>query len=219
MKKLIIIILLLLPLQTFALSVGVVSDLHVGSKKTRKTVNSTVYPSKAVSYFKKAVKKMKGVDVIVVLGDNTQEGGAKYYKQLKKVENKIKVLWVRGNHDSNDFKYVSNKTNYYVDFDDVRIVVVDTNFANSSGNGRISPEGLRVFNEASQTEKKIVVAMHHPPMNKATRKCDWNPEYDWVKDADFILSGHWHSEVNCGQVKVFPALTEKKQLTYRIINL
>lgn len=210
--------------RTHAMQVGVVSDIHAGSLKTRKAGTSIVYPSKAVSYFEKAVKEMKkkNVDVIIALGDNTQAGGKKYYKQLKAVENKygIKVLWVKGNHDNyRDFKYVSNKTNYYADFGDTRIIVLDTNFANANGNGRITPEGLQIYEEASQTDKKVVVAMHHPPFNKATKTCDWNPEYDWVNSADFILSGHWHIERDCGDFKVFPALTEKKKLNYRMVEL
>jgi predicted phosphodiesterase len=205
-----------------AMEVGVIADIHAGKEGKRKAGSSIVYPKLAINYFEKALKEMQGkVDIVLVLGDNTNRGKKKYYKRLKKVENKynMRVLWVKGNHDNKNFRYLYDKTNYYVDFGDIRIVVLDTNTGDVNGNGGINSEGLVLYREVSKTDKKVVVAMHHPPMNKATKTCDWNSAYDWVKDADLILSGHWHKEITCGNTMVFSPLSEHKRLTYRIISL
>jgi predicted phosphodiesterase len=224
MKKLfcIIAVLTFFPLHTSAMNLGIVSDMHADSKSTRKAGKSTVYPSKAVSYFEKAVKAMKtqGVDVIIALGDNTNSGKKKYYKQLKKIENKygVKVAWVKGNHDSKNFKYLNDKTNYSLDFGDNRIIILDTNFSNATGNGRITPEALEFYKEKSVTDKKVIVAMHHAPYVKNS-DCIWNHEYDWVNDAKTVFSGHWHQNKTCSETRIFPALTEHKKLNFSVIEL
>lgn len=214
------ILLISIPLNAGAFSLGVMTDLHAGSQNTRRTEVSTVYPSKAVGYFEKSLKKMKGkVDAVAVLGDTSNEGRKTDYVKLKKVADKsgIKVLWVRGNHDSKYFNILNSKTNYYVDFFDIRIIVLDTNFAKASSNGGISPEALAFYEEKSNTDKKVIVAMHHPPFVK-NQNCVWNPAYDWAKGAQTILAGHWHKGKTCGNTTIFPALSENKNLNYRIIG-
>jgi len=170
------IILLLFPFFCSA-HIGVISDLHAGSLKIRRNSNqSVVYPRLAVKYFDKALAQMNGkVDFVVALGDITQRGEKKYYKQLKKVENKrgIKVIWIKGNHDDNDFKIMGGYEKY-------------------------TQDGLTF--------------QHIPPLNRYT--CDPTEKIEGT-----ILAGHWHMEKDCGNVKVFPALTEHKKLNYRIYDI
>ncbi len=61
--------------------------------------------------------------------------------------------------------------------------------------------------------------MHHPPCDNELRYCGWNSEYDWVKNANLIIAGHWHTAYSWNNVKVFKALTEHKKLNYEIISL
>lgn len=190
-----------------AMSVGVVSDIHIGKMNKRKSGSSIVYPSKAISYFEKAVKEMKakGVELIVSLGDNTQVGGSKYYKQLKKIENKygIKVLWVKGNHDDKNFK-ILGQNDYIYEQGGIRFAVVDNSKCFF---------GSCIVKEVNNAD---IVLQHIPPLIRIT--CDWDSKFDVERDYT-IWSGHFHKEMTCGKVKVFPALTEHKHLTYKIITL
>ena len=130
MRKIIITIALLFPFVTHALSIGVISDIHAGKQKTRKSGSSIVYPSKAVSYFDKALAQMNGkVDFVVCLGDNAQSGEKKYYKRLKTIElkRKIKILWVKGNHDSKYFSILGPSTFTY-SVGSLKFSVIDTTY-------------------------------------------------------------------------------------------
>ena len=212
MKKIIIAIgLILLPLNCFAFSVGVVSDIHAGSKKTRMEQGglSIVYPSKAVSYFEKAVQQMKakGVDLIVVLGDIVQDNSKKNYPKLKKIEQTygIKVLWVMGNHDNaNNFKKYFGSDDYTYETNGIKFVVknVSTCDSDNCSIGDV-PSG-------------DIILQHEPPLIRYT--CDWKQGFDAEKDLT-IWAGHWHMEKTCGNVRIFPALTEHRKLNYQIINL
>jgi len=155
MKCLLFFLFIITPLNCcFALDIGVVADIHAGKQRKRDTGTNVLYPRKGVGYFEKAVKRMRGkVDLIVALGDNTNNGEIKYYyKKLRKVENKCKIpiLWVKGNHDGKNFRYLSTANNYYRDFDNVRIIVLDTNSGYKNANGGIIPEGLELYNQAVQ---------------------------------------------------------------------
>jgi len=222
MKKIAALILtLIFPIQCFALNAGVISDIHSGKDKKRKAGSNITYPKKAEGFFKAALKNLKrqGAEIVIVLGDNANKGQVKYYKKLKKAAKKygLPMVWVKGNHDSRNFAYLRNDTNYFVDIGDVRIIVVDTTYSDGNGNGQVSPEGLALYQSASQTDKKVVLAMHHPPYYKNT--CDWNPLYDAISDADTILAGHWHKNAQCGSTRVFTALTERKRANYFMVSL
>lgn len=202
-----------------ALSVGVITDIHAGGKKTRKSGTSVVYPKKAVQYFERAVQEMqkKDVDLIVSLGDTTQSGEKKYYNQLKKVAGKYrtKVLWIKGNHDSKYFSILSPST-YFYDKDQVRFIILNTGLCTKSQmNAGCLDQSQVDFLNLNKTENTVIL-QHVPPL--IPDKCEFNIKY--VAEDDMrVLAGHWHSEMTCGNVMVFPALTEHKRLTYRIINI
>lgn len=209
----------LFPLQSFALNIGVVSDIHAGNKKTRKSGSSIVYPSKAVSYFEKAVKQMKGkgVDLIIALGDSTQAGGKKYYRRLKAVENKygIKVLWVHGNHSYKGDDYLAPR-NYIYDKGGVRFIILDTGVCpKAKMNAGCLDQSQVDFLHFNQTGNDVIL-QHVPPLFEGS--CEFRT--DFIAEEDMrVLSGHFHEEMNCGNVRVFPALTEHKHLNYSVINL
>ena len=203
--------LILFPAQCGALKVGIVSDIHAGKQKKRTAGTSVIYPKKAVRYFERAVKKMqsKGVDLIISLGDTTNKGKKKYYKQLKKIEKKygIKVLWVKGNHDDRDFSILGPE-NYVYELNGMRFVVINTSDC---------PKRKRIAGCMKDAPPKgDIYLQHHAPLIKGT--CDWRDDFKNGK-SDVIWSGHWHKEITCGNIKIFPALTEHKQLQYRIITI
>lgn len=218
MKKLLALI-AFLPFTCSAFSVGVVSDIHTGKMNTRRSGPSIVYPSKAVSYFERAVKEMKskGVDVIISLGDSTQAGGSKYYKQLKKIEKKygVKTIWVWGNHSHSGDKLLGPANQVY-EKDGFTFITLDTSACPKKQiNGGCLDQSQVDFLHQNYVEGAIVL-QHIPPLVKNT--C--NLRTDFIAEENMITwSGHFHKEMTCGNARVFPALTEHKKLTYRIINL
>jgi predicted phosphodiesterase len=201
------IIILLFPFNCFAMKVGVVSDIHAGFKGIRKSGTSVVYPRKGVDYFEKAVVEMKknGVELVVSLGDNTHFGEKKYYKKLKNVEKKygITVLWIKGNHDDKDFR-ILGRENYIYEKDGIKFEIRNNSHC---------------FKDRNCVMKKTdadVLLQHVPPFYNDT--CDWMPNYNSEIESA-IWSGHWHDERVCGDVIIFPALTEHGKLNYRIIEL
>lgn len=219
MKILLTIAVLLIPFNAFAFKAGVVSDLHLGKKSTRKAGTSIVYPKKALKYFERAVKEMKlqGVEVIISLGDNTQEGGKKYYKGLRKIESKygIKVLWVHGNHSYKGDDALAPR-NYIYDKDGTRFIILDTGVCPKHRmNAGCLDQSQVDFLHFNQTGKDIIL-QHVPPLEADT--C--NSRTDFIAEEDLVVfSGHFHKEMSCGNVRIFPALTEHKRLNYSIVNI
>jgi predicted phosphodiesterase len=190
------------------MKVGVVSDLHLGSKSTRKSGSSIVYPSKALSYFERAVQQMKaqGVDLIVALGDLAQDNSKKNYPKLKKVEQKygIKVLWLMGNHDNaGNFKKYFGSDDYIYEQGGIKFHVKNV-ICNDSQNCLRGDLG------------GDIILQHYPIF--IPNACNVMPMFDAEKDLT-IWSGHWHKSRTCEKDRIFPALTEHKKLNYSIIDI
>jgi len=200
-----------------------IADIHKGSGTRNLTKENITYPKYGSRYFKKALKRAKAskVDACIALGDNVNNGKANQAKKLAKIAKKggVKILWVKGNHDSaKSQKYLYTKTNYFMDFSSIRIVVLDSNFVNLAGNGGVSPENQEFYKQAIQTDRKVILAMHHPPFDKKTHQ--WNPAYDWIgEEPEYVLSGHFHTGFREGKYWSVPALTLKKQLRIEYIEL
>ena len=89
-KTILLAMLILLPLQTKAMTIGLMSDLHAGKAKRRTNIEGqTVYPRKATGMFNSYLKELKrnGTRVVIVAGDNTNKKKAKkkYVKKLRKI--------------------------------------------------------------------------------------------------------------------------------------
>lgn len=219
-KLLLLAIVVILPFQCFAFSVGIVSDVHAGKKKIRKAGSSVTYPKKAVSYFATAVRQMKsqGVDLIIALGDNIQDSSKKNYKKLKGIEKKygIKILWVVGNHDDQKkFSILGPKT-YTYDFSGTRFVALNTSLCEKSQKSRGCLHQSQIdYLNTNKTENTIVL-QHIPPIleNSFVWRDDFSAETGMT-----VWSGHWHSSFEKDTVKIFPALTEHKQLEYSVFEV
>jgi predicted phosphodiesterase len=201
------------------MSVGIVTDLHLGNKSTRKSGQSIVYPRRALAYFDRAVGEMKakGVDLVVSLGDQTQDGGKKYYKQLKKVEAKygIKTIWVFGNHGHSSDK-VLGPANQTYEKDGITFVVLDTSQCSKQQlNAGCLPKSQIDYLNAHKGLNTIVL-QHIPPLFENT--CEIRGDFSEERGMP-VWSGHFHKSMRCGDVRVFPALTEHKKLNYSIIEL
>lgn len=202
-----------------------IADIHNGSGTKKASKANVIYPKHGNRYFKEALRRAKEskVDACIVLGDNANTGKRKEAKELVKTAKKsgVRVIWVKGNHDSRrSQKYLSDRTNYIVNFRNVRVVVLDSNTGNTAGNGGVSAENRGFYQRALNTNKKIVLAMHHPPFQKNISSHPWNHEYDWIGDEpDYVLGGHYHLGWKKGKYIAVKALTLQKHLEMRYIKL
>lgn len=223
MKKILLITILLLPFFARAEKFCLIADIHNGNGTRKLTKENITYPKYAKRYFKSALKytKKEKVDACIILGDNANNGKSNQAKELAKIAKKggVKILWVKGNHDSaKSQKHLYTQTNYFMDFSNIRIVVLDSDFVNLAGNGGVSLENQEFYKQVIQTDRKVILAMHHPPFDKKTHQ--WNPAYDWIGDKpEYVLSGHFHTGFREGKYWSVPALTLKKQLRIEYIEL
>jgi predicted phosphodiesterase len=210
-------ILTILLLITFAIpnanaSVGLIADIHAGKEKVRINSNgSKVYPKKGEATFKKALKimKKKGVEFVLVLGDNTNSNSVKYANKIKKVarSSKMTVLFAKGNHERKVFKYISKEDYYVREINGKKIMVLDTNYKDFNSLGDISPTQKEWIYE--NIEGVDIISMHHP----ISEDCKVSSRYQWLDDliksngVQKVYSGHLHYDYQCGVYRGIGALT------------
>lgn len=216
---------LLTPFLARAEKFCLIADIHNGSGTRKSSKLNVVYPKHGNRYLKEALRRAResGVDACIVLGDNTKLGKRKEAQKLAKTARKsgVRVIWVKGNHDSiRSQRELSGKTSFFVDFRNVRVIVLDSNAVNMSGNGGVSAANRRFYQRALNTDKKIVLAMHHPPFQKNIVSHPWNHEYDWIGDEpEYVVSGHYHTGWRKGKYISVKALTLQKHLEIRYLKL
>jgi len=210
MKHLLITIALLLFAQPVSADIGLISDMHVGKEKARKnSEGSYVYPKKALGEFKKTLKIMNGkVDFVLVLGDSTNKKSSKYAKKVKRASrvSKVPIIWVKGNHEKNGFRYIFNETYYTREINGIKIMVLDTNHTDLSSIGQISETQKQWVYQ--NIEGVDVIGMHHP-INQDARSMQ---RYAWldelVKEHNItVYSGHIHRNQTEGNYHWIGALT------------
>jgi len=216
---------LLVPLLARAEKFCLIADIHNGNGVRKTSETNVLYPKHGNRYFKEALRRAKEsrVDACIVLGDNAKLGKRKEAQKLAKTAKKsgVRVIWVKGNHDSiKSQRELYARTNYVVDFSGVRVIVLDSNAINISSNGGVSAANRRFYQRALNTDKKIILAMHHPPFQKNIASHPWNHEYDWIGDEpDYVVGGHYHTGWRKGKYISVKALTLQKHLEMRYIKL
>lgn len=214
-----------------SISVAWITDIHADSAKIKKDVgDNVIYPSN----YKKCLEEVlaKKTDIVIATGDNTETGDSSYYQDLKSLTNGRNVIWVKGNHDSNDFQILSAKNYYYVDYQNWRIIVLDTAEQFGSSTGILDDSQINFLKDSLNTDKNMIVAMHHPPFFYNSRENiytrDKIPLYDsffsaLTPNVKYVLTGHWHhdisAEINGTQFLTEKALTQDSTCNYKIINL
>lgn len=206
MKKLIILLLLLLPLQTFAF--GWITDTHIGGDSKRKTEFDTIYPSKALKYLESYFKSHRGTSVLIT-GDISHKGRKQDYSKLRKLAGKynINLLLAKGNHDLKGMP----ETHYSTVVDGCKLIVLDSNYIQPTGSGGISPDEMNWLKNELKSDLPVVVAMHHPPFHPIT--AELMPEYsefvEVVSGVKFVLSGHNHVNHSRGIFQTQSAFSQK----------
>lgn len=213
-----------------AIKVGLISDIHAGKNKIRdREGTNVVYPRKSLSSFKTALKKFEkeDIDVCLILGDNVDLGDKKYAKELQKIAKKrpFRILWLRGNHDSTKSMRVLSQADYYIaDIKDFRFIILDTSRKNGTSIGFLDDNQINWFKDALNTNKHVIVAMHHPPFTNKS----FDTQYPYKRFMEIvdessnikkIFTGHLHNGIEHGIVSVIVPLTLKDKGGYNILNI
>lgn len=193
--------------------IAIIADIHAASqdKRTTSDPKNIVYPSMYKDVLTDTFKKLKEneTNLTIILGDNTNNSSETHAKKLKAIadEQKMKVLWLKGNHEkynSNVMEVLGVEKNYFYYFDknDWRIIVLNTEDEHFEKDvrGNISEEQLKWIDDALNTDHFILIAMHRPIWERGTLNAI-SPEYAALentlarhRNVRYVFSGHWHTE-------------------------
>lgn len=203
--------------------IGWVTDIHADRFKKRAVDSGKLYPKKYLIYVPKVFKELKKqkVRTVISTGDNTNSGDDNYAEELMRLTNeeKMDVIWVRGNHDNDEVMSIlglPNKQYYFRDIDNTRIIVLDsTEYKNGEYDyrGDISSEQIGWMKESLKTDKDVIIAMHIPIFSKdiipntmdeskgesftvgdvLDRYTELEKIFRESKNIKLVLSGHWHA--------------------------
>lgn len=226
-------------------AIGVISDIHAANDKQR-MVDGLVYgyPRKYKEFFPFALEAMKkqGVSVVLALGDNTNVGKSHYAENLVGMAKNahMDVIWVKGNHDRKETEVMKDfgvdPTNYFRDFKDWRIIVLDSTVIDTNGIGGIDEAQLKWLTESLKTSKGVIIAMHHSIWERTEDgkqvKDSIYPSYDKFEkiisqsgNVKYVFSGHYHIPdwvhvYNGIEYHIIPSLTrDEDNAQFKIVNL
>lgn len=200
--------------------IGWVSDIHADRFKRRTVDSGTIYPRQYQDYLPKVFDEMrsKGIDTVIATGDSTNSGDDNYARELSKIsqEKRMRVIWVRGNHDNDKVMRIladKNTGYYYVDYGNMRIVAMDDVESGGGYQGYIDSQQLDWLRSSLKTEKQVIVSMHIPIFDGGdaltsnhflqsgnfTKMGDILDSYAQFENVlhengnvKMVLSGHWH---------------------------
>lgn len=230
---------LLIPESSFAASIGWVTDIHAGNADLRNAGSETGNIQQPKNYdvsFHSVLSELKNksVDLVIATGDNTNNSEDKYADDLLDIakDNKIKVLWTKGNHDGEetlDEFGLAGVGYYYHDYGNIRIIVLNNTEIYEDYYGGISQKQLDWLQQAIITEKDIIVALHIPVFQGKddTSVMDRYQSLEQIISSSprvkLVLGGHYHmnfeTEINGVKHKILQPLTKKeKNRSYGLIN-
>ncbi len=196
------------------LVVGVVTDIHAGHAKHRDMGNGNdLTPKDYCKNLKKVFSQAKA-DFYIALGDNTLDGGNVEADMVLKCvkDNKKDFIWVRGNHDNDRaWKEFELPNYYYRDKGNWRIIVLYDSVYDARGLGGIDTKQLDWLKDKLNTNKKIIIAQHHPIWQFKSKIKDPNillpssgknigEELNILaqhKNVKYVFSGHIHTSNFC----------------------
>lgn len=224
MKLITLSLLLLSPLELQAFSLGIVSDIHAGSKSVvSERRKNWYYPSRYCDNLE-GVKK-SGADYILTLGDNTLNGRESEAKKIIDCLKGYAVIWTKGNHDKEAAWKHFNAPNYYSkEVGDWKIIVLDSSKKFPGGSGGFRSEQLLWLEKELLCSDKVLIAMHHnifqyelifPKLDDTIFSKYLRPpeiataysEYDLFKHmletsgkVRYVYSGHLHGRRGCKKI-------------------
>lgn len=232
---------LIFPQVIYAKSIGWVSDIHAGGAKYRNSESDTgniQEPKKYAESLNSVLNelKKKSVDTVISSGDNANEDNSKYAKEMQKIAKKygVKMLWVKGNHDSDavlkkleiyDARY------YYFDYENTRIIVLDNTATYSDFYGGLTQEQIDWLKNVIVTDKNVIISMHIPIFSKSSeghilleRYAEFENIVSSSGNVKLVLFGHYHEnyekELNGVTYKILQPMNKKgSNRFYATINL
>lgn len=204
--------------QDKSIKIGWVSDIHADRFKRRDVPSGLMFPRQYKDYLPKVFDAMRqqGITTVIATGDNTNSGDDNYARALVEIaqQKKMQVVWVRGNHDTDEVMSllgVNGKNYYFVDYENTRIIVLDDTEGDSGYTGAIEQEQMDWLKQALNTKNQVIVTMHipifdeeHPEMVhdihggnlSAGNLLDHYTQLESLLhesgNVKMVLSGHWH---------------------------
>lgn len=154
-------LLMLIPFQTQAISLGIVSDIHAGGTKLiSEGRKNWFYPNHYCTNLERV--KKSGADYILALGDNTLNGRESEATRIIVCLKGYKVFWTKGNHDKEvAWKYFDTPNYYSKKIGNWKLIVLDSSKKYPGGSGGFYPEQLSWLEKELLEGENIIVAMHH----------------------------------------------------------
>jgi predicted phosphodiesterase len=224
------------------LKIGLISDIHAGNEETRFIIDGVGYgfPRQYKKLFSDALVEMKitNVNFVIANGDNTNTGKNQYADTLVQIanENNMEVIWVKGNHDREKTEVMKNfgvkgRYYYFIDKGPWRIIVLDSTEIDATNAGGISLEQTTWLRKSLETEKNVIIAMHHPIYiepkleNLHDSYGAFQKIIEEAGNVKYVFSGHYHTvdyskKVNGIEYVIIKSLTLEKDVpNFKIINL
>ena len=189
-----------------------ISDLHLVSdgKLCYGTVDTNELARRAVEAVNRLHTKP---DAVVVTGDIIDTAREEDYKLARDILDRLDAPYflLSGNHDDTqalkrvfaDKEFAAGgpprRLYYAVDFETVRMIVLDTSVPGAS-HGSISDDQLEFLRHEldRETERPIIVALHHPPIPTGNRWMDTIGLFEPAELAKIISAHDNVSLIMCG---------------------
>jgi 3',5'-cyclic AMP phosphodiesterase CpdA len=194
------------------IELGIITDIHAGNQDTRSEgiePNNILHPANFEKNVSQALKNMRDCNEIITLGDNMNTPSTKYTEQLKALTKGYPMIWIKGNHDRKDIfeKVLYPKNYYYLEKGNWRIIVLDNSEIDPGvqysdtdyvPRGYIDSEQMGWLARALKTNKKVLVAMHVPMIDRFHLDSIRDDQKDLENllesrgNVKYVLAGHFH---------------------------
>ena len=195
------------------LTLAQITDLHITSDKDPENKERNAARLRTVL---KAIHERKPrPDAIIASGDLVDRGEPEEYVELKKILNEVEIPLHLGlgNHDLRAPFYAAFPNapvdpngfmQYAVDFDGLRVVMLDTLDENNKNDGAFCKKRAAWTKHILNRGRRVptIIALHHPPIPSYIRWMDPDPKAEWIvrlrktlegrKQILTAISGHIH---------------------------
>ena len=184
-----------------------ISDLHlytsINTLMDMGTYSAPFSTEKSFQQVYQAIlQRKKTADLVIVSGDIAEEPSKETYQRLAPLLNALPSPYycIAGNHDRPEYIKRYLHTVEYLDQADWRIIFLDTSKTDCS-DGHLSTQELQQLEQYLQTDRHILITMHHHPipihsqwmdnlrLQQADEFLDIIQQYSQVKA---VVFGHIH---------------------------
>lgn len=197
-----------------------ITDIHlvVPPRLVSNKLNTYELFKEAIDRIRLDLEKFEKIDAILVTGDITDTGDLESYAAFREQIERLNIPYylIPGNHDLKDpmlacfsdkltLDEKTQKINWVHDFDDIRMIGLDSSVPNVSG-GRLDDLTLAFLSESllNAQGKPVLIALHHPPFQSGNHFMDsigleGTSKLESILSASQLdirlVSGHLHSTI------------------------